>query len=137
MSDAFNPVVKMLAWRVRKLSLKEVAMVLAAVASMGDGAFTLTDVIKVLPREFESSRKKRRSVGTLLQNLANLGYLSKPSERKWVKNYRSFSHFLTQHVLELSLIEKSLPASKGEAIEERVVSRREKLRKSLSRRETT
>lgn len=105
--------VKMLAWRVRKLSREEVAQALAAVAAQPNGPFTLTDVIRMLPREVAESRKKRRSIGTLLQNLAELGYLSKPSERKWVKNAPSFSHFLSQSLLELSSLEKSLPQSRG------------------------
>lgn len=126
-----NPFIKMLGWRVRKLSLKEVAMVLAALASMGDRVFTLTDLIEALPPEFGRSRKKRRSVGTLLQNLANLGYLSKPSERKWIKNTPTFSHFLSQSVLELSSLEKEMkPSQTPES--GRVVGSREKLRRRSS-----
>ena len=120
-----NPIVRMLGWRVRKLSLKEVAMVLAALASMGDGVFTLTDLIEALPPEFGRSRKKRRSVGTLLQNLANLGYLSKPSERKWVKNTPTLSHFLSQSVLELSSLEKEMKPHQPPS--EKIVGSREKL----------
>lgn len=124
-----NPVVRMLCWRVRKLSLEEVAQVLSAVAAMGGGAFTLTDVIKMLPPEFGRSRKKRRSVGTLLQNLAKIGYLSKPSERKWVKNAATLSHYLSQSILELSELEKGV---KRPPRPQRVVGLRERLERRPS-----
>ncbi len=108
MSKLDNPVIKMLSWKVRKLSIDEVVQVLAALSTIQDRVFTLTDVINLLPKDVCESRQKRRSVGTLLQNLAELGYLSKPSERKWVKNAPSFSHYLNQFILDLSSLEKSL-----------------------------
>ncbi|MEM2017428.1 MAG: hypothetical protein QW718_07865 [Nitrososphaerota archaeon] len=107
MSKLDNPVLKMLYWRVRKLGIEEVIQVLGAVASIEDRVFTLTDVVNLLSKDIIESRQKRRSIGTLLQNLAELGYLSKPSERKWVKNAPTFSHYLNQFILELSSLEKS------------------------------
>jgi len=123
-----NPIIRMLGWRVRRLSLKEVQEVLAALASIEDHVFTLTDLIEMLPQEIRKDRRKRRSVGNLLQHLVELGYLSKPSERKWVKNYPTLSHYLTQQLLDLSSLERIPPRPAYE--DERIVSHREKPRKS-------
>lgn len=107
MSKLDNPILKMLSLRVRKLSIEEVVQILGAVASIQDRVFTLTDIVNLLSKDIVESRQKRRSVGTILQNLAEIGYLSKPSERKWVKNAPTFSHYLNQFILELSSLEKS------------------------------
>ena len=123
-----NPIIKMLGWRVRRLTLDEIQKVLAALASIEDQVFTLTDLIDMLPREIKQDRKKRRSVGNLLQYLVKLGYLSKPSERKWTKNYPTFSHYLTQQLLDLSSLERTPPRPAHE--EEKIVSHREKPRRS-------
>ena len=133
--DDVNPIIRMLGWRVRRLSLDEIKEVLAALASIEDQVFTLTDLIEMLPREIREDRRKRRSVGNLLQSLVKLGYLSKPSERKWVKNYPTLSHYLTQKLLDLSSLERMPPHSAYE--EEKIVSHREKPRrggKTFSRR---
>jgi len=122
-----NPIVRMLAWKVRRLSTTDVERVLAAVASMSQDVFTLTDVIELLPDEIRASRNKRRCVGNLLQALASLGYLSKPSERKWVKNAPTFSHFLSQHLLELSSIER-LPLHPPSR--EKVIAHRQRIERS-------
>lgn len=115
-----NPIVRMLAWKARKLDERDVELILAAVASV-DGVFTLTDVIERLPDEIKVDRNKRRRVGNLLQALVSLGYLSKPSERKWVKNAPTLSHYLTQHLLDLSSIEKipPRPPTRGKVIAHR------------------
>ncbi len=115
-----NPIVRMLAWKARKLDERDVELILAAVASV-DGVFTLTDVIERLPDEVKVDRNKRRRVGNLLQALVSLGYLSKPSERKWVKNAPTLSHYLTQHLLDLSSIEKipPRPPTRGKVIAHR------------------
>ena len=123
-----NPIIRMLGWRVRRLSLDEIQEVLAALASIEDRVFTLTDLIEMLPREIGEDRRKRRSVGNLLQHLVELGYLSKPSERKWVKNYPTLSHYLTQQLLDLSSLERTPPRPAYE--EEKIVSHREKPRRS-------
>ncbi len=133
--DDVNPIIRMLGWRVRRLSLDEIKEVLAALASIEDQVFTLTDLIEMLPREIREDRRKRRSVGNLLQSLGKLGYLSKPSERKWMKNYPTLSHYLTQKLLDLSSLERMPPHSAYE--EEKIVSHREKPRrggKTFSRR---
>ncbi len=120
-----NPIVKMLAWRVRKLGVDDIVKVLAAVASKNEGAFTLTEVIEMLPDEIKVDRNKRRRVGNLLQALVSLGYLSKPSERRWIKNAPTLSHFLSQHLLELSSIERIPP--RHPAAHEKIIARRKKL----------
>jgi len=127
MSEEPNPIIKMLGWRIRKLSLEEVKLVLAAVASMGSEAFTLTDVIELLPPRIKASRKKRRSIGNLLQGLVSIGYLMKPSERKWVKRAPTLSHYLTQHLIDLSSLEKIPLHPPGG---EKIVARRERLSSS-------
>ena len=126
--DDVNPIIRMLGWRVRRLSLDEIKEVLAALASIEDQVFTLTDLIEMLPREIREDRRKRRSVGNLLQSLVKLGYLSKPSERKWMKNYPTLSHYLTQKLLDLSSLERMPPRPAYE--EEKIVSHREKPRRS-------
>jgi len=126
-----NPIVRMLAWRVRKLGVKDIAEVLAAVASISGNPFTLTDVIEMLPEEIKVDRNKRRRVGNLLQALASLGYLSKPSERKWIKSAPTLSHFLSQHLLELSSIERIPP--RRPSAHEKVIDRRQKLGQTFSR----
>lgn len=125
-----NPIIKMLAWRVKKLKVEEIQRALAAIASIEDRVFTLTDVIELLPDEVKVDRNRRRRVGNLLLELASLGYLSKPSERKWVKNAPSFSHFLSQHLLELSSIERLPPRP---PISGKVISQRQKLEKQPSK----
>lgn len=125
-----NPVVMMLAWRAKKLKAEDVEKILAAVASISEEPFTLTDVIERLPDEVKVDRNKRRRVGNLLQALVSIGYLSKPSERKWVKNAPTLSHFLSQHLLELSSIEMlspRLPLAGG-----KVIGRRQKLDQASS-----
>jgi len=126
--DDVNPIIRMLGWRVRRLSLDEIKEVLAALASIEDQVFTLTDLIEMLPSEIREDRKKRRSVGNLLQSLVKLGYLSKPSERKWMKNYPTLSHYLTQKLLDLSSLERMPPRPAYE--KEKIVSHREKPRRS-------
>ena len=128
---SINPIIKMLAWKVRKLKVEDIQNVLAAIASIQNQPFTLTDVINLLPDEIKANRNRRRRIGNLLQGLVALGYLSKPSERKWLKNAPTFSHFLTQHLLELSSIEKIPPRPPSP---EKIISRRQKLEKKPSSR---
>jgi hypothetical protein len=125
-----NPIIKMLSWKVRKLTIDEVVQVLGSLSTIENRVFTLTDVVNLLPRDISESRQKRRSVGTLLQNLADLGYLSKPSERKWVKNAPTFSHYLNQFILELSSLEKSFQPQRQSG-KEKIVKVLEKPRRLL------
>lgn len=126
-----NPIVMMLAWRAKKLGVEDVERVLAAVASISEEPFTLTDVIERLPEDVRASRNKRRRVGNLLQALASIGYLSKPSERKWVKNAPTLSHFLSQSLLELSSIEMIPPRPQAQ-VGGRVIARRQRIGGSSS-----
>ncbi len=125
-----NPIIMMLAWRAKKLRVEDVEKILAAVASIGEGSFTLTDIIERLPDEVKADRNKRRRVGNLLQALVSMGYLSKPSERKWVKNAPTLSHFLSQHLLELSSIEMLSP--RLPPVGGRVIGRRQRLDQASS-----
>lgn len=125
-----NPIIMMLSWRAKKLKAEDVEKILSAIASISEEPFTLTDVIKRLPDDVKIDRNKRRRVGNLLQALVSIGYLSKPSERKWIKNAPTLSHFLSQHLLELSSIEMlspRLPPAGG-----RVIGRRQKLDQTSS-----
>lgn len=105
-----NPVVKMLKWKTRLLTEEEIMQVLAAVANIGKTPFTLTDLTDTLADSLSKDEKKRRSISTFLTNLVEIGYLSKPSERKWVKNAASFSRYLSPLLIELNEIEKNPPA---------------------------
>jgi len=124
-SRKMNPIVVMLSWRAKKLRAEDVERILSAVASISEGPFTLTDVIERLPDDVKIDRNKRRRVGNLLQALVSIGYLSKPSERKWVKNAPTLSHFLSQHLLELSSIEMLSPRPPPAG--GKVIGRRQKL----------
>jgi hypothetical protein len=130
MRESDNPIIKMLSWKVRKLTIDEVVQVLGSLSTIENRVFTLTEVVNLLPRNISENRQKRRSVGTLLQNLADLGYLSKPSERKWVKNAPTFSHYLNQFILELSSLEKGFQPQR-QSEKERIVKVLEKPRRLL------
>ncbi|MEM4465980.1 MAG: hypothetical protein QXE61_01425 [Nitrososphaerota archaeon] len=130
MNKTDNPIIKMLLWRVRKLKTEEVVQVLSIIASLQDRVFTLTDIVDELPKEISQNRQKRRCVGTLLKNLSEIGYLSKPSERKWVKNASSLSHFLNQFILELSSLEKTFYARPQQEKKKKVLGVLEKIDKT-------
>ncbi|MEM2910569.1 MAG: hypothetical protein QXO01_05870 [Nitrososphaerota archaeon] len=113
-----HPVVLMLSWKTRLLSPEDIEMILAAIANIHVQPFTLTQIAELLPPEITADKKKRRSVSNLLQALVQIGYLSKPSERKWLKNSRSLSHFLSPLLIELGEVEKRVAAQPHE---ERVI----------------
>jgi len=104
-----NPVVKMLKWKTRLLTEDEIVQVLAAIATMSKTTFSLTDLTERLHESVSRNERKRRSVSTFLSNLVEIGYLSKPSERKWVKNSATFSRYLSPLLIELNEIEKNPP----------------------------
>ncbi|MEM0384800.1 MAG: hypothetical protein QXI02_03570 [Candidatus Caldarchaeum sp.] len=104
-----NPVVKMLKWKTRLLTEDEIVQVLAAIATMDKTTFSLTDLTAGLHESVARNERKRRSVSTFLSNLVEIGYLSKPSERKWVKNSATFSRYLSPLLIELNEIEKNPP----------------------------
>lgn len=106
-----NPVVKMLKWKTRLLTEDEIVQVLAAIATMSKTTFSLTDLTERLHESVSRNERKRRSVSTFLSNLVEIGYLSKPSERKWVKNSATFSRYLSPLLIELNEIEKNPPVA--------------------------
>ncbi|PUA31885.1 MAG: hypothetical protein B9J98_05170 [Candidatus Terraquivivens tikiterensis] len=114
----FHPIVTMLSWKTRLLRPEEIEMILAAIANMHAQPFTLTQVAELLPPEITRDKKKRRSISNLLQALVQIGYLSKPSERKWLKNSQSLSHFLSPLLIELGEVERRVF---GQTREERVI----------------
>jgi len=104
----FHPIVIMLSWKTRLLKPKDVEAILAAIANIRVQPFTLTQIAELLPPEITKDKKKRRSVSNLLQALVQIGYLSKPSERKWLKNSPSLSHFLSPLLIELGEVERKV-----------------------------
>jgi hypothetical protein len=97
-----NPIIRMLKWKTRILNEDEIIQVLSAIANIHVSPFTLTKLLEVLPEPLVSDGKKRRSISTFLSNLVEIGYLSKPSERKWIKNAASFSRYLSPLLIELN-----------------------------------
>lgn len=114
----FHPIVMMLSWKTRLLKPEDVEAILAAVANIRVQPFTLTQIAELLPPEITKDKKKRRSISNLLQALVQIGYLSKPSERKWIKNSPSLSHFLSPLLIELGEVERKVF---GKLVEERVI----------------
>ncbi len=104
----FHPIVIMLSWKTRLLKPEDVEAILAAIANIRVQPFTLTQIAELLPPEITKDKKKRRSVSNLLQALVQIGYLSKPSERKWLKNSPSLSHFLSPLLIELGEVERKV-----------------------------
>jgi len=105
----FNPVVKMLRWKTRLLTENEIMQVLSAIANVEKNPFTLTDLAELLDDSLSRDERKRRSISTFLSNLVEVGYLTKPSERKWIKNAATFSRYLSPLLIELNEIEKNPP----------------------------
>jgi len=101
-----NPILALLCKNRRYLREDDVASILAAIHSFGDSPFRLGDLDRFIPEVLRANNKARRSISALLEELARLGYLSKPSERKYQKRYPSLSHMLSDALFELSEIEK-------------------------------
>ncbi|MEM4417167.1 MAG: hypothetical protein QXD32_03825 [Nitrososphaerota archaeon] len=113
-----NPIVKMLTWKTRLLTAGDIEAVLASLASLPTEPFTLTELSELLPPSISGDKNKRRSVSSLLSTLQEIGYLYRPSGRKWVKRAASLSHYLSPQVIELSQLEKAVsrPASKDRRV---------------------
>lgn len=93
------------------------AEILAAINAVGDSPFKLSDLDPLIPQELRSNSRARRSISSLLEELSKIGYLSKPSERKYQKRFASLSHMLSGSLFELSEMEKKpLPKLKPEKI---------------------
>jgi len=114
-----HPIIKMLSWKTRLLSEEEIIQVLAAIANINLNEFMLKDIINFLPEKISNDKRKRRSISSFLETLVEIGYLKKPSERKWSKVTSSLSHFLSPLLLELSELERK-PIKKEEE-EKRVI----------------
>ncbi|MEM4495307.1 MAG: hypothetical protein QXE96_05880 [Candidatus Caldarchaeum sp.] len=106
-----HPIVQMLKWKTRLLSEDEIIHILAAIGGMDHNPFTLTDLTERLPDSISKNEKKRRSVSTFLSNLVEIGYLTKPSERKWLKNASTLSIYLSPLLIELNDMERHSPQS--------------------------
>lgn len=90
---------------------------MAAINKIGDAPFKLRDLDSFIPQELRANSKARRSISSLLEELAEIGYLSKPSERKYQKRFNSLSHMLSGSLFELAEIEKRpLPPVRPEKI---------------------
>ncbi|MEM4572951.1 MAG: hypothetical protein QXF45_00225 [Candidatus Caldarchaeum sp.] len=110
-----NPIVQMLKWKTRLLSHDEIIQILSAIGTIEHNPFTLTELTEKLPESISRNESKRRSVSTFLSNLVELGYLIKPSERKWLKTAATLSVYLSPLLIELNDLEKhSVQAEKKE-----------------------
>lgn len=98
---------KMLTWKTRLLNVHDVETVLASLANLSNNPFTLTELSQLLPPAISGDKNKRRSVSTLLSNLHEIGYLYRPSSRKWAKRAATLSHFLSPLLIELNQLEKT------------------------------
>jgi len=119
LEGSVNPIVRMLTWKSKLLDIREVEMVLASVASLESGEFMLRNILSHLPPETASDARKARSISSMLNVLAEIGYLQRQSERKWRRVSSSLSHYLSPLLIELSEVERK-PLI-GEKKEDRVV----------------
>jgi hypothetical protein len=68
--------------------------------------FMLKDLDAFLPDEIKSQKGYRRSVAGLLETLAEIGYLSKPSQRKYLKLHPTLSQHLSASLFDLAELER-------------------------------
>lgn len=114
-----HPIIQMLKWKTRLLSHEEIIQILSAIGTIENNPFTLTELTEKLPESISKNESKRRSVSTFLSNLVEVGYLTKPSERKWMKNASTFSIYLSPLLIELNDLERH--AVKVEKKEKKVI----------------
>lgn len=115
----------MLKWKTRLLSEEEIIQILSAIGGIDRNPFTLTDLTEKLPDSISKNEKKRRSVSTFLSNLVEIGYLTKPSERKWLKNASTLSIYLSPLLIELNDMERHSTQS-SEKSERRIIQLEDK-----------
>jgi hypothetical protein len=101
-----NAIISLLSKNRRYLEPQQVGTVLSAINSMGDAPFKLSDLDPLLPDEIRANKRARRSITSLLNLLANIGYLSRPSQRTYQKRFNSLSQMLSASLFELAEIEK-------------------------------
>ncbi|MCS7142721.1 MAG: hypothetical protein NZ920_02855 [Aigarchaeota archaeon] len=104
----YNPIVKLLSRGRHHIREADVVVILSALASINDPNFTLRDLDVYIPANMKNDRRRRRSISTLLDTLAEIGFLEKPSERKWQKRTPTLSEFLLAKILELYEGERSM-----------------------------
>lgn len=123
-----NPIVKLLAKGRHNIRDRDVVTILSAIAALDMKDFTLRDLDSYVPEEVKKDKKRRRSISTLLETLEEIGFLEKPSERKWRKKAPTLSEFLVLKLLELFEAENLLRMHPPEVSEEKVVklSKKEK-----------
>jgi hypothetical protein len=101
-----NPILMLLSRGRRYLKEEHIAAVISAVASMESTPFMLKDLDAFLPDEIKSQKGYRRSVAGLLETLAEIGYLSKPSQRKYLKLHPTLSQHLSASLFDLAELER-------------------------------
>ncbi len=113
-----NPVLLLLSRGRRYLKEEHIAAVIAALSNMPPSPFMLRDLDDFLPEEIKNQKGYRRSVSGLLETLVDIGYLSKPSQRKYLKLHPTLSQHLSTSLFELAELErkKESPVSKEEKI---------------------
>ncbi|MEM3394858.1 MAG: hypothetical protein QXT12_02425 [Nitrososphaerota archaeon] len=90
----------------RYLNEEHIAAVISAVSNMETDPFMLKDLDNFLPEEIRNKKGFRRSVAGLLETLVEIGYLSKPTQRKYLKLHPTLSQYLSSSLFELAELER-------------------------------
>jgi len=101
-----NPILQLLSRGRRYLKEEHIAAVISAVASLESSPFMLKDLDVFLPDEIKNQKGYRRSITGLLETLVEIGYLSKPSQRKYLKLHPTLSQHLSASLFELAELER-------------------------------
>ncbi len=125
-----NPILQLLSRGRRYLKEEHIATVISAIASLKPSPFMLKDLDIFLPDEIKNQKGYRRSIAGLLETLVEIGYLSKPSQRKYLKLNTTLSQYLSASLFELAELErkKEAPVTKEEKIIKLSDERRGKLK---------
>lgn len=123
-----NPILLLLSRGRRYLKDEHIAAVITAVANMESMPFMLKDLDAYLPEEIRNKKGFRRSIASLLETMVEIGYLSKPSQRKYLKLHPTLSQHLSASLFELAELErrKEPKTSKEEKIIRLSTDRRSK-----------
>ncbi len=101
-----NPILLLLSRGRRYLNEEHIAAVISAVSNMETDPFMLKDLDNFLPEEIRNKKGFRRSVAGLLETLVEIGYLSKPTQRKYLKLHPTLSQYLSSSLFELAELER-------------------------------
>lgn len=101
-----NPILVLLSRGRRYLKEEHIATVITAVSNMETDPFMLKDLDIYLPEEIRNKKGFRRSVAGLLETLVEIGYLSKPTQRRYLKLYPTLSQYLSTSLFELAELER-------------------------------